>query len=229
MSAQGLLDQLLRTAQSALSSTGVTQRTGAGGSSLSDLGKGALAGGALGLLLGNKRVRKMGGNFAAYGGAAALGALAFKAYGDWQRSQQEMGAPAAAAPRTLDNVPVEEAETQSRAVLKALVAAAKSDGHIDSRERELIEAELARMEETDPALQRWLHDELAKPLDPADIAAAASSPELAAEMYLASLLVIDDQSFMEKAYLEELAKRMGLDPALRKRLEAQVAEFHAGD
>ena len=228
MSARGLLDQLLQTAQSTLSDTGLTQRNAAGGSGLSDLGKGALAGGALGLLLGNKRVRKMGGKFAAYGGVAALGALAYKAYGDWQRSQQAQSVAAPVAPRTLDNVPVEEAETQSRAVLKALVAAAKSDGHVDARERELIEQELARLNRDDPALQQWLREELEKPLDPIDVAAAATSPEVAAEMYLASLLVVDAQSFMEKAYLDELAKRLGLDEALKQRLEAQVAGLGPG-
>src|SRR5690606_19678533 len=35
-------------------------------------------GGELGLLLGNKKFRKMGGSLAGYGGAAALGALALK-------------------------------------------------------------------------------------------------------------------------------------------------------
>ena len=224
MSAQGLLDQLLRTAHTALSQSGLTQPTATGGSGLSDLGKGALAGGALGLLLGNKRVRKMGGKLAGYGGAAALGALAFKAYGEWQRSQQAGGAttgpvlPASPSP----------AEARCRAVLTALVAGAKADGHIDARERELIESEMARLDQLDPDLQRWLHEELQKPLDPAEVASAATSPELAAEMYLASLLAVDEQGWMEKAYLDELARRLGLDHELRRRLEAQVAGFGAG-
>ncbi|HMA13017.1 MAG TPA: hypothetical protein VKO83_14090, partial [Steroidobacteraceae bacterium] len=39
-----------------------------------NFGTGMLAGGVLGLLLGDKRVRKFGGKALAYGGAAALGA-----------------------------------------------------------------------------------------------------------------------------------------------------------
>ena len=227
MSAQGLLDQLLRTAQSTLSETGITQQTPGGGQGLSGLGKGALAGGALALLLGNKKVRKMGGKLVGYGGAAALGALAFKAYGDWQRSQQAAAAGAAPTPRTLDRVPPAEAEQHSRAVLKALVAGAKADGHVDARERELIEEELSRLDEADPSLRQWLGIELEKPLDPADVAAAADSPEVAAEMYLATLVAVDEQSWMEKAYVDELARRLGLDPALRARLDAQVAGLRA--
>ncbi|MCP5149817.1 MAG: tellurite resistance TerB family protein [Ectothiorhodospiraceae bacterium] len=219
MSTQGFLDQLLRTAQSALGSSGLTEQRQGGGTGLSDLGKGALAGGALGLLLGNKRLRKMGGNVALYGGVAALGALAYKAYGEWQRGQA--GAPAA-PPRTVDRLPGAEAEQHSRAILKALIAAAKADGHVDARERGLIEDEMGRLAASDPQLREWLAAELERPLDPAEVASVASTPELAAEMYLASLLAVDDQSYMERAYLDELARRMGIDDGLRQRLEAQV-------
>ena len=41
---------------------------------------GAAAGGLLGLLLGNKKMRKAGGGVLGYGGAAVLGALAHRAY-----------------------------------------------------------------------------------------------------------------------------------------------------
>ena len=50
-------------------------------------------------------------------------------------------------------------------------------------------------------MQGWLERELNKPLDPAEIARAASTPEIAAEMYLASLLMVDEESFMERSYL----------------------------
>ncbi len=46
--------------------------------------------------------------------------------------------------------------------------------------------------------------ELQRPLNPVEVARASTTPELAAEMYLASLLVINDTSFMERAYLDEL-------------------------
>ena len=71
-------------------------------------------------------------------------------------------------------------------------------------------------------MQQWLHAELEKPLDPAEVARAASTPEMAAEMYLASLLVADEQSFMERAYLNELARQLKLEPALQQRLQNQL-------
>ena len=38
---------------------------------------------------------------------------------------------------------------------------------------------------------------------------------MAAEMYLASLIMIDEDSFMEKVYLDELARQLKLDEALK--------------
>jgi uncharacterized membrane protein YebE (DUF533 family) len=70
---------------------------------------------------------------------------------------------------------------------------------------------------------------LNKPLDPAEVARAASTPEMAAEMYIASVLMVDEEHFMERAYLEELARQLKLDPALKGELEAQVrVELNAG-
>lgn len=181
-----------------------------------DFGKGALTGGALGLLLGkNKTTRKL----ATYGGLAAIGVMAYKAYGDYQR--QQGGADASAEPQTVDRLAPPQAELHSQAILKALVAAAKADGHIDARERQVIEGEFTRINQ-DAELQQWLHSELEKPLDPAEVARAASTPEIASEMYLASLMAADEQNFMERAYLDELARQLKLDDALKARLEQQL-------
>ena len=42
---------------------------------------------------------------------------------------------------------------------------------------------------------------------------------------LASLLAADEQSFMERAYLDELAKQLKLDPSLKSQLERQLAQM----
>ncbi|WP_420465720.1 tellurite resistance TerB family protein [Panacagrimonas sp.] len=232
MNTKGLLDQLLASGQAMLNQNLPAQQPGQparsggaaggiGGLLGSDFTKGALSGGALGLLLGNKSVRKMGGGALKYGGVAALGALAYRAYSDWQQQQQAPGAAAAPAPRTVDRLPAPEVEVHSRAILQALVAAAKADGHIDERERGLIHNELGRLAE-DPETRHWLEAELAKPLDPAEVARAASTPEIGVEMYLASLMAADQQNFMERAYLDELARQLKLDPALKDSLERQA-------
>ncbi|WP_369943847.1 tellurite resistance TerB family protein [Xanthomonas medicagonis] len=227
MKLQGFLDQLLQSAQGAagqaMAKTGNSATAGApaqggglGGMLNADFGRGALSGGALGLLLGkNRTTRKL----ATYGGLAALGVMAYRAYGDYKR--QQLGA-AAPDPQTLDQLPPLEVEQHSQAILRALVAAAKADGHIDTRERELIEGEFTRLN-GDEEVQRWLHAELEKPLDPAEVARAATTPEIAAEMYLASLLAADEQSFMERSYLDELARQLGIDDGLKQHLQQQAA------
>ena len=227
----GFLDHLLKSAGATVSGANQTNRgSGIGGAINSDFGRGTLTGGALGLLLGkNKKVRKL----ASVGGLAALGMMVYNTYGEYQRQQQGTAgqAPAAqpvpAAPQTVDRLPAPQADAHSAAILQAIVAAAKADGHIDARERELIEGEVARQGlPTD--VQQWLRAELEKPLDPAEVARAATTPELAAEMYLASLLVADEQGFMERAYLDELAKRLQLDPALQSRLQLQLMAAGGG-
>ena len=65
-------------------------------------------------------------------------------------------------------------------------------------------------------------DELRRPVEPADVAAAATSPQLASEIYLASVVVADETTTMERAYLDELARALKLDPALRQDLEARA-------
>lgn len=217
MSVQTLLDQLLKSAGTSL---GSVQQAATG----SDMGKyatGAAVGGVLGLLLGSRGGRRLGGKALKYGSVAAIGALAWKVYQDHQAQQQRaQGAPAPAAP-AFAALPAPQQELHSRAMLKAMIAAAKSDGHMDERELELVETGVARLE-SDPAVRQWVDAELRRPVEPAEVAAAAASPEMAAEIYLASLLVVDEKSTMERAYLDELARQLRLDAGLKADLEAKA-------
>lgn len=223
MNTKGLLDQLLKSGSSMLGNNSTTSNTTAGAASgglaglLSGRGGAALGGGALGLLLGSKKGRKLGGKVLTYGGMAALGLVAYKAYSNWQQnSQQQQHTPA-----TIDRVPEAEVEVHSRAILIAVIAAAKSDGHIDDREREIIDAEVAKFTR-DASLLRWMDTELQKPLDPLAIASVATTQEIAAEMYLASILVVDEESFMERSYLNELAKQLRLPVELQQEIKKQA-------
>jgi uncharacterized membrane protein YebE (DUF533 family) len=230
MSVQSLLEQLL---QSGMAKVESAKQSG-------DLGKyatGAAAGGVLALLLGSRGGRSLTGKALKVGTVAALGTMAWRAYNDWQAQQQgrQAGAPSAAAgapqaralpaPEAFERLPAAQLEDHSRAMLKAMIAAAKADGHLDERERGLVEAELQRLE-ADPATRRWMEDELRRPVEPAEVARAAlgptASPQMAAEVYLASLLVVDDTTTMERAYLDELARQLQLAPGLRAELEARA-------
>ena len=255
MSLQQLLQQVLQSGQDLTRSAASGIEKKASGSPLGGFTGGAVAGGALGLLLGNKKFRKMGGKVARYGGAAALGALALKTWQDWQAGKAAqvpaaVTAPApgataggvqatgswgaASVPATAIGQPVSvepgwapaQIEEHSRVILAAMVAAAKADGHIGPEERQLLEGELVRLSAS-AADRAWLEAEVQKPADPAHIARLARSPEMAAEIYLASVLVIDDESFMERAYLDELARTLALEPGLKQHLEERVRALAA--
>jgi uncharacterized membrane protein YebE (DUF533 family) len=231
MNAMSMLDQLLKSGGSLLDQAGQGARSVAGGANTKPFAAGAVTGGALALLLGSRSGRRLGGKALKYGSVAALGVMAFRAYQQWQDKQAAQGVPASGVPGVAQTVsaaqpmhllPAPEAEQHGQAVLKAIIAAAKSDGHMDEREREMVEAELQRLQ-ADPELRRWVDTELRRPIDPADVAAAASTPEMASEVYLASVLVVDQTTTMERAYLDELARQLKLPDGLKGELEAQAA------
>ncbi|ATP45527.1 hypothetical protein CR511_16295 [Pseudomonas putida] len=235
MNTSDLLEQLLRAGQGSQAqqgSGGLSSQDGLGGlggllGGLLNGGSVAGGGGGLGGLLGGllrgggsaggvSQGRATGGtNYAAL---ASLGMMAFQAYQSWQRSQA--AAPQQAV-RTVDQLSGPEAEGHSHAILRALIAAAKADGRIDEQEEQLIYAEIKR-HTSDPQLQQWLDDEVSKPLDAAEVAQSAQDPAMAAEMYLASVMLVDDQQPAERAYLDELASALQIDPTLQVHLEQQA-------
>jgi uncharacterized membrane protein YebE (DUF533 family) len=69
-----------------------------------------------------------------------------------------------------------------------------------------------------------LLQELSRPVDMDSLVRAAKTPEMASEVYAASLMAIDVSNQAESAYLQMLASRLGLDPALVAELQRTVAE-----
>lgn len=199
---------------------GTDRSAGAGGLGglLSGAGGGAMVASVLGMLLGRK-----GGSGQAltYGGLAALGSLAYKAYTNWQANQ---AAAPQAEPQTLDRLTSpEQVEEHTLGILKAMIAAAKADGQIDERENQLIN-ERWKNQSGNFVIKQWLDQELQSPLDAASVAAYATDTGMAVEMYLASVLVVDDENPQERDYLDTLAAHLKLDPDLQVELEAQVRQ-----
>lgn len=186
---------------------------------------------ALGMLLrrgGGSRLLKVGG-------VAALGMMAYKA---WQDYQARQGAAATAAGSAAKRFAPPDAtapnDAHEQALLAAMIAAARADGHVDADERAQIEQALSGAQEQ-PAgatLMAWLDAELTRPLDAASVArAAAGEPELASQMYLASVIVVGGAagsiSASEQTWLDALARELQLPEALRASLHAQAAQLGA--
>jgi uncharacterized membrane protein YebE (DUF533 family) len=217
-----LLDQLLGAGQSARGR--LDQYSGSGG-----FARGAAAGGLLGLLLGGKGLRRMGGGAVGYAGAAALGALALKAYQNYQASKSGQSVAAALpSPAALADVPFESLPHARPAtdggpfqlvIIRAMIAAAKSDGHIDAQEQGRLFSEVERYG-LDSEAKAAVFDLLNQPVDLNAIVSAVATPEQGAEVYLASRLAMDPDLPAERAYLDALAIRLKLPAELRGHLDA---------
>lgn len=203
---------------------------GFGGGLPGGFGGGALAGGLAGILLGSKKGRKLGGSALKLGGMAVVGALAYKAYRDWQAGNAPAGVGSGTtttevleAPRETPFNPASEEEQQSlaRNLLTSMIAAAKADGHIDAQEQANIFAQMDKLD-LDADDKAFVLDQLRAPLDIDAVAGAARTPEEAAEIYVASLLAVDVDNAAERGYLAMLAARLGLDDALVEHLHATV-------
>lgn len=188
---------------------------------------GAAVGGLLGMLLGGG---KRGGGLMSYGTAAAVGALALHAYQAYQRGQaaqstppmnpaQVQSTPAHVLPHA---APAADGGAFELVLIRAMVGAAKADGHMDATETQALFGQVERLG-LDSEAKGYVFDLLNKPVDLDSIAGAVATPEQAAEVYLASRLAIDPDQPAEQSYLDALAARLKLPSELRAHLDQQAA------
>lgn len=123
------------------------------------------------------------------------------------------------ANRTLP--PLDERQQSVVLLIRAMIAAANADGHIDSGERETILGR-ARDGGLDADTLAFLDAELAKPQTLQQVVATAK-PELASELYAASALAITVDTDAEKQWLDMLAYGLRLDPAARADIDTRIA------
>ncbi len=187
---------------------------------LDGMKKGALAAGALALLLGTRGGRAVSGTALKLGSLAAVGGLAYKAYQDWQNSSGESSDQKAEV-RPVNELEGGALDERSRLLIRAMIAAAKADGHIDEAEKLRIDEQIFDMGLVDGAAE-FIVQEVDKPLNIHDVVAGVDDPEAAVEVYLASRMVVDMENAPERLYLGSLAKALKLSPDLVKRLDQVV-------
>ncbi len=186
-----------------------------------------------GLLLGTKTGRSLGGTALKLGGMAAVAGLAYTAYQQYQKNQsgQPAAGAAAAGPDLLpppentgfhpSQMPQGEAEF-SLVLVRAMIAAARADGHIDADERAKIAGRLGEAG-MDAEAEQFVNEELAKPIDLDALVAAAQTEEQRVELYTASRLAIDPETRAERGYLDQLAGRLNLPDPLVDQIEHTVS------
>ncbi len=226
MDMKSVLDQLLNSGKQIASKTGAMAERGLGvpaagpqrDSMLSGLGKGALAGGLLALLLGTKRGRRVTGSAIKFGSLAAIAAVAYKAYQSWQTQSKQ---PASTG-SSISDLSGEAANQRGLVLLRAMIAAANADGHIDDVERASIQQQLNQLGLSSD-LRELIEHEIRSPLTPDLLAQQVDSPEAAAEVYLLSAVIVDNANPPEQTFLSRLSTALKLPPDLATRLNAEAA------
>lgn len=188
-----------------------------------------VAGGLLGLLVGGKKKKGGLGGVLSHGGAAMLGALANQAYQSWRTGQSPSQAQAASAqqaatvePRFLPAAaPASDGQPFELALMRAMIAAAKADGHIDAEEQRRIFTRVGELG-LDAESKAFVFDAIAAPIGVSEIASFATTEEQAAELYLVSRLAVHPDEPAERAYLEALAHRLKLPGELVAHLDRQA-------
>ena len=100
-------------------------------------------------------------------------------------------------------------------IVRAMIAAAKADGHLDDEElRRTREAIAAH--ELDNDAKTFLLDALSAPSDAGSIAKLAQNQQQACEIYIGSRLVIGDDTPEEHRYMDKLAAALKLPGTLTK-------------
>jgi len=242
MSLNNLLNQLLGTPDTSL--PGQKRQAGGFTNKISNLANnipgglvgGATAGGIMALLMNNKSARKYAGKAAKYGGAAMLGGLALKGYQNWRSnnstSVQSLNENFHNGMNESDSQPGIEDYTRNShsdveltVIVKAMIAAAKADGHIDPQEQQRIFQALEKMDLT--AEEKGIvFDTLQKNISIHELVYGVDSLELKTEIYLASCLVLDINESSERKHLDELGMALALPKELLQQIEWQAQEAY---
>ncbi len=187
---------------------------------LSGMKTGALAASVIAILLGTKTGRQITGSAIKLGSLAAVGGIAWQAYQNYKNNENILGDDDKEIVPVNEITDDKEANERSITLLKAMIAAAKSDGHVADDELSEIKKQIDNLSlEGDVA--SILEEELAKPLNIEEIAALAGSEEAkAAEIYLVSAVILNKENEKERKYLDDLAKAMNIPEALLAELNA---------
>ncbi|MBL5882817.1 tellurite resistance TerB family protein [Lelliottia aquatilis] len=190
-----------------------------GGEGLSKLLVPGALGGLAGLLVANKSSRKLlakyGTGALLAGGGAIAGTMLWNKYKDKVRTAHQD------EPQFGQQVTPMDLRTER--LILALVFAAKSDGHIDDKERAAIEQQMreAGVEQQGRAL---VAQAIEQPLDPNRLAQSVKNEEEALELYFLSAAAIDIDHFMERSYLNALGDALKIPQDVREGIEQDIQQ-----
>ncbi len=178
-------------------------------------GLGALAGALLG---GGSSSMK-----GALGGTAlaVLGSLAVKALSANRSSMQDQEQVMAGLRPPRNEEEVEQVQQTAQLTIRAMLNAAKADGHGDRDEIRRIIGEASEDGLTREE-QAFISAEIHKPMETEEIVRAVPNQQVAAQVYAASLLAIEVDTDVERRYLHDLASSLRLDRSVVENLHTAL-------
>lgn len=224
--------------------------------------KGAIAAGALAILLGTRSGRKFTGSAIKIGSLAAVGGIAWKTLQKWADEQAknssstktktatdqpvaiekksvettieakietEVEAEVEVQAKTetkvkppkklsIDKLEGKEAEERSQILVKAMIAAAKCDGRMSEDETNSVNQQIKKLG-LGESIESVLKAGMVTPLSAKSVARMADDTEVAAEIYVVSMLVTNIESDQEKKYMSSLADALELPETVIQELE----------
>lgn len=122
----------------------------------------------------------------------------------------------------------EEQQVRDIATLtvRAMINAAKADGRIDAKETERLVGKMREDGVTDEE-QRFVMEEIRKPMDTDAIVRAVPNQQVAAQIYTASLMAIEVDTDAERRYLQDLASKLELNQPVLAYLHQAVGVARA--
>ena len=198
--------------------------------------KNPLATGAIvAVLLGTRAGRNLTGSAVKLGGLAAIAGLGYKAWQNYKNGNAPSETAQGGEPVLIEapkesgfdpSAASQEAKEFALVLVRAMISAARADGHIDEEERARIADRLA-LAGLDSEAQEFLNHELEAPVDLDAIINAAKTEAQKVELYTASRLAIEPETRAERGYLDLLAGRLQLPDALIDHIEATVSQAKA--
>jgi uncharacterized membrane protein YebE (DUF533 family) len=167
---------------------------------------------AAGLLLGTQRGRGIAAGLAGLGGLALITGLAYRAF------QDQAASPVLEARGDNDT-----AEKDALLFVRAMVAAAAADRHLDDTERSRLRMALGRLG-VGAEGSAWLEREFEKPATVHELAALAGTADKAAQVYAAARLAIDPDTPQEREFLRNLAEQLKLESTVKREIDEGASD-----
>ena len=171
-----------------------------------------------GLVCGGLR-RKRG--LAALNTNGALGGLIGVAVESVKNFQCGESAKPAVAAEEDSRGPALATQTAAILLIRAMVAAAYAGGPMDAAERTVIFDKLKALDLSEEE-EEFVSSELLAAKNCKSLATAANSPEMARQVYLASILAVDMDTEAQRIHMKELSGALALDPADVSRMHREV-------